>query len=76
MQVGSKVWHIKYDGAEVNNVTVTAFDPSSYTFTWRGHASDCNYWAEYWCESPLGHIGMPCVFCGNPNTYYRLVNGK
>lgn len=29
------------------------------------------YWMEYVCTSPLGHLGMPCIFCGQAVNYFR-----
>lgn len=30
------------------------------------------YWLEWVCRSPLGHLGMPCVFCGQSADYFRV----
>lgn len=58
-------------GDDLHNVPVSCVDPLSNTIGF-GDDDEPYFLAEYWCTSFLGHVGMPCVFCGDPNVYMRL----
>lgn len=72
LKPGDKVHHL-LGVPEVDGVTVVRVSKVSNTISF-DEKEPPYFLAEYWCTSFLGHVGMPCIFCGFHNTFMRLAD--